>query len=142
MGCLCCGAGTEVGSLCRACAHDISPCEGLIPEHIRSRIDTTEAAAWLVDSVMPQLIETTVTPGCVRAVSTAAIMLWVLVDRASTTTIVAAGAIACAHSTSMASSCAQPLSVRPPARLIWLSGGSGRLNVRSNVRRSEARYGS
>src|SRR2546421_5286315 len=49
MGCLCCGAGTEVGSLCRACAHDISPCEGLIPEHIRSRIDTTEAAAWLVD---------------------------------------------------------------------------------------------
>jgi len=49
MGCLCCGAGAEVGSLCRSCAQEVSPCEGLIPDHIRSNVDTTEAAAWFVD---------------------------------------------------------------------------------------------
>ena len=49
MGCLCCGAGAEVGSLCRSCAQEVSPCEGLIPDHIRSNVDTTEAAAWVVD---------------------------------------------------------------------------------------------
>jgi hypothetical protein len=49
MGCLCCGAGAETGSLCRPCAQDVSPCEGLIPDHIRSNVDTTEAAAWVVD---------------------------------------------------------------------------------------------
>jgi hypothetical protein len=49
MGCLCCGATVEVGGLCKACAHDVSPCEGLIPDHIRSNVDTTEAAAWCVD---------------------------------------------------------------------------------------------
>src|SRR4051812_25031741 len=49
MGCLCCGSGAEVGSLCRSCAQDASPCEGLIPDHIRSNVDTTEAAAWVVD---------------------------------------------------------------------------------------------
>src|SRR5262245_33211330 len=49
MGCLCCGAGAEVGSLCRSCAHEVAPCEGLIPDHVRSTTDTTEAAAWVVD---------------------------------------------------------------------------------------------
>ncbi len=49
MDCLCCGAGAEVGSLCRSCAQEVSPCEGLIPDHIRSNVDTTDAAAWLVD---------------------------------------------------------------------------------------------
>jgi pSer/pThr/pTyr-binding forkhead associated (FHA) protein len=49
MGCLCCGSGVEVGSLCRSCAQELSPCEGLIPDHLRSNVDTTEAAAWVVD---------------------------------------------------------------------------------------------
>lgn len=49
MGCLCCGASAEVGSLCRSCAQEVSPCEGLIPDHLRSNVDTTEAAAWVVD---------------------------------------------------------------------------------------------
>jgi len=49
MGCLCCGATAEVGSLCRTCAQDVTPCEGLIPDHLRSNVDTTEAAAWVVD---------------------------------------------------------------------------------------------
>jgi hypothetical protein len=49
MGCLCCGAGVEVGSLCRPCAQEVSPCDGLIPDHIRSNIDATDAAAWVVD---------------------------------------------------------------------------------------------
>ncbi len=49
MGCLCCGAGAEVGSLCRSCAQEVTPCEGLIPDHLRSNVDTTEAAAWVVD---------------------------------------------------------------------------------------------
>ncbi len=49
MGCLCCGAAVEVGALCRTCAQDVSPCEGLIPDHVRSTVDTTEAAGWVVD---------------------------------------------------------------------------------------------
>jgi hypothetical protein len=49
MDCLCCGAGADVGSLCRSCAQEVGPCEGLIPDHIRSNVGTTDAAAWLVD---------------------------------------------------------------------------------------------
>jgi hypothetical protein len=49
MGCLCCGSGVEVGALCRTCAQEVSPCEGVIPDHLRSNVDTTEAAAWVVD---------------------------------------------------------------------------------------------
>jgi hypothetical protein len=49
MGCLCCAAGTEVGDLCRPCALEVAPCEGLIPDHVRSTVDPTEAAAWVVD---------------------------------------------------------------------------------------------
>jgi hypothetical protein len=49
MGCLCCGARTDVGSLCRSCAQEVAPCEGLIPDHLRSTVTTTDADAWLVD---------------------------------------------------------------------------------------------
>jgi len=49
MGCLCCGARTDVGSLCRSCAQAVAPCEGLIPDHVRSRVAMTDADAWLVD---------------------------------------------------------------------------------------------
>jgi len=49
MGCLCCGGDPDVGTLCRACARAIEPCDGLIAEHICSRVDSTDAEAWLVD---------------------------------------------------------------------------------------------
>src|SRR5262245_35513081 len=49
MGCLCCGAEPEIGALCRRCALEVAPCDGLIPEHIHSRTDSTDAEAWLVD---------------------------------------------------------------------------------------------
>jgi len=49
MGCLCCGAGLEVGALCRPCAQEVGPCEGLIADHIRSTVEPTEAEAWVVD---------------------------------------------------------------------------------------------
>ena len=38
-----------MGALCRSCATQVEPCDGLIPDHIHSKIDTTEAEAWLVD---------------------------------------------------------------------------------------------
>jgi hypothetical protein len=46
---MCCGAAPEIGALCRACALEVAPCDGLIPDHLRSTIDSTEAEAWLVD---------------------------------------------------------------------------------------------
>ena len=46
MGCLCCDAEQEVGALCRRCALEVAPCVGLLPDHLHSRIDTTEAEAW------------------------------------------------------------------------------------------------
>ncbi len=49
MGCLCCGASVDVGLLCRNCAHDVAPCEGLIAEHVRSNVEPTEAVGWVVD---------------------------------------------------------------------------------------------
>jgi hypothetical protein len=49
MGCLCCGASAEIGALCRSCALEVAPCDGLIPDHIHSRVDTTEAEAWILD---------------------------------------------------------------------------------------------
>ena len=49
MGCLCCGVTEEVGVLCRGCAKEVAPCDGLIAEHVRSTVDATEAAAWVVD---------------------------------------------------------------------------------------------
>lgn len=35
--------------MCRSCAQEVTPCEGLIPDHLRSNVDSTEAAAWVVD---------------------------------------------------------------------------------------------
>jgi hypothetical protein len=35
--------------LCRNCAKEVAPCEGLIPDHIHSRTDSTDAEAWIVD---------------------------------------------------------------------------------------------
>jgi hypothetical protein len=50
MGCLCCGKEpAEIGALCRGCAKEVIPCEGLIPDHIHSRTDSTDAEAWVVD---------------------------------------------------------------------------------------------
>ena len=49
MGCLCCGAGLEIGALCRACAQDVAPCDGLIGDHVRSTVDATDAEGWVVD---------------------------------------------------------------------------------------------
>jgi hypothetical protein len=49
MGCLCCGAVTEIGALCRACAVEVEPCDGLIPDHIHSQVDSTDAEAWVLD---------------------------------------------------------------------------------------------
>jgi FHA domain len=49
MACLCCGAAVELGTLCRRCALEVAPCEGLIPDHLHATIDTTDAEAWLID---------------------------------------------------------------------------------------------
>jgi hypothetical protein len=49
MGCLCCGAALELGALCRPCALEVAPCDGLIPDHLRSSVDASSATAWLVD---------------------------------------------------------------------------------------------
>lgn len=49
MACLCCGAALEVGALCRACAHEVAPCDGLIADHVRSTVHTNEAEGWVVD---------------------------------------------------------------------------------------------
>jgi hypothetical protein len=49
VGCLCCGAVPEIGALCRRCALEIEPCDGLIPDHIHSRIDPSDAGAWIID---------------------------------------------------------------------------------------------
>src|SRR5688500_15275869 len=60
MGCLCCGASADVGVLCRKCAQEVTPCDGLISEHIRSRVDDPDA--WLVDGfgVAHQIADRTV----------------------------------------------------------------------------------
>src|SRR5437764_872305 len=44
-----CGATSAIGVLCRACALEVEPCDGLIPDHIHSRIDPRDAGAWVVD---------------------------------------------------------------------------------------------
>jgi hypothetical protein len=48
-GCLCCAAPEAVGALCRGCANEIAPAEGLIADHVRSTVDPDEAVAWIVD---------------------------------------------------------------------------------------------
>ena len=35
--------------MCRTCAFAVAPCEGLIPEHIRSTVDPANARAWFID---------------------------------------------------------------------------------------------
>lgn len=35
--------------MCRSHAKDAEPCDGLIPDHVHSRIDSTDAEAWVVD---------------------------------------------------------------------------------------------
>jgi hypothetical protein len=35
--------------LCRTCAREVDPCDGLIPDHLHSRVDSTDAEAWVVD---------------------------------------------------------------------------------------------
>lgn len=49
MGCVCCGAAAELGALCRRCALEVAPCDGLIPDHIHATIDATDAQAWMID---------------------------------------------------------------------------------------------
>jgi FHA domain len=49
MNCLCCGGTPELGVLCRSCALEVAPCEGLIPDHIRSTVDPGDAEGWLID---------------------------------------------------------------------------------------------
>jgi hypothetical protein len=39
----------EVVSLCRACADEVAPCDGLIADHLRSSVTLTGSTAWLVD---------------------------------------------------------------------------------------------
>jgi hypothetical protein len=38
-----------IGALCRPCALQVAPCDGLIPDHLHSRVDDGAAAAWVVD---------------------------------------------------------------------------------------------
>ena len=47
--CLTCGGASEVGALCRRCALEVAPCEGLIPDHVRSTVTASSGSAWLVD---------------------------------------------------------------------------------------------
>ena len=49
MGCVRCGVAAEIGALCRACALGVAPCDGLIPDHIRSTIDPSDGKAWVID---------------------------------------------------------------------------------------------
>lgn len=35
--------------LCRACAQQVTPCDGLIADHVRSNVEATLAEAWVVD---------------------------------------------------------------------------------------------
>jgi hypothetical protein len=49
MACLVCGSRADVGSLCRSCARQVAPCEGLIADHVHSTTPRAAAAAWLVD---------------------------------------------------------------------------------------------
>jgi hypothetical protein len=44
-----CGARSEVGLLCRRCAAEVAPCDGLLPDHVTSRTDRAAAAGWLFD---------------------------------------------------------------------------------------------
>jgi hypothetical protein len=49
MRCASCGAASEIGALCLACASKVTPCDGLLPEHMSSKVEPSAAKAWLVD---------------------------------------------------------------------------------------------
>lgn len=49
MSCLRCGGTPELGVLCRPCAIEVAPSDGLVPDHIRSTVDPADAEAWVVD---------------------------------------------------------------------------------------------
>lgn len=49
LGCLCCGKPVDVGALCKPCATEVAPCDGLIADHLHSTVDPEDAAAWMVD---------------------------------------------------------------------------------------------
>ncbi len=49
MACPVCGAPPEVGALCRECARQVPPAEGLIRDHVRSTVAKAGAVAWLID---------------------------------------------------------------------------------------------
>lgn len=48
-GCPRCGGRPALGVLCAACAELVPPAEGLIPEHVSSKVDRAAAAGWLID---------------------------------------------------------------------------------------------
>ncbi|HEY4183178.1 MAG TPA: FHA domain-containing protein [Kofleriaceae bacterium] len=57
MSCLVCGATEEVGVLCRGCAQEVPPCDGLIADHIRSNVEPDLAEGWVVDGFgMPRAL--------------------------------------------------------------------------------------
>jgi hypothetical protein len=50
MTCLACGrAAPELGALCRSCALEVAPCDGLIADHVRSTVTSVAAQALLID---------------------------------------------------------------------------------------------
>lgn len=49
MGCQVCGAALEVGALCRAHAHEAAPPDGMIQDHLRSRVPPGEEVACVID---------------------------------------------------------------------------------------------
>src|SRR5450759_2927685 len=87
------------------------------------------------DSLPPQLMDTSRAPAIPLATSTAWNRSAKLLVLASTSTIFAFGAIACAHSMSSAASCAHPQFARglPLAYTTWNTepspGSVGRLNL-------------
>ncbi len=48
-GCPRCGEAPSVGVLCGECAGTIVPRDGLLPDHVRAKLDRVDAAGWLVD---------------------------------------------------------------------------------------------
>jgi len=48
-GCPRCGGAPAIGVLCKACAAAVPTAEALIPDHVSSRLDRKDAAAWLID---------------------------------------------------------------------------------------------
>jgi hypothetical protein len=49
VGCACCGGEPAIGALCRACAREVAPCDGLIPEHVHSKVKPSDAIGCAID---------------------------------------------------------------------------------------------